>query len=110
MNNLSELIPKGFYHHYKHDPSKGFNDHAYEVVGIGMHSEDLGLMVLYRPLYESSILKDSIAKCWIRPYEMFIGMVEKEGKTVPRFQKIEDREVIEKLKTIKDETYPELDK
>jgi hypothetical protein len=29
-----------FYYHYKHDPSISVNNYAYEVIGVGMHSED----------------------------------------------------------------------
>ena len=51
-------IEKGFYYHYKHDTQGAVNNYAYEVMGIGHHTEIEGLepsaMVLYRPLYESA--------------------------------------------------------
>jgi hypothetical protein len=92
-------IKKGFYYHYKHDPEKGINDHAYEVIGIGMHTEDRSLTVIYRPLYKNTFLPP--ADFCARPYEMFIENVEKNGKTVPRFQKITDREIIAQIEIIK---------
>ena len=42
---MSLPIPKrvpepGFYYHYKHNPNGPVNDYAYEVVGVGFHTED----------------------------------------------------------------------
>lgn len=38
---ITKKIPeKGFYYHYKHDPKGEFNNYAYEVVGLGLHTED----------------------------------------------------------------------
>lgn len=67
-------LETGKYIHYK--------GNHYEVIGVALHSEDLLPYVVYRPLYETT------AKLWIRPYEMFVGDVEIEGKLIPRFKKI----------------------
>ncbi len=80
--------PKGFYIHYKNK--------AYEVIGIARHSETAEITVLYRPLYKNTWL--SPADYCARPLEMFLGNVEIDGKMVPRFKKIEDEKLIEKLK------------
>jgi hypothetical protein len=89
-------IPEpGFYYHYKHDESKGFNHYAYEVTAIGMHSEDGTTLVIYYPLYETDIAP---ATCFVRPVELFFDEVEYEGKILPHFTKINDPELIEKLK------------
>jgi len=74
MNDLPPLpeAPPGRYRHYKGG--------EYEVVGVVRHSETLEPMVLYRPLYNDSGL-------WVRPFEMFFGMVELEGRVRPRFAK-----------------------
>lgn len=97
-------IPKnGFYYHYKHDESKGFNDHAYEVVGIGQHSEDATKLVLYRPLYEASDIAP--ATYFARPLEMFFEEVAVNKKLLPRFIKITDPELIAKLIEIKNQIY-----
>lgn len=98
----------GFYYHYKHDPAGSINNYAYEVLNIGHHTEIRGLeesaMVVYRPLYEASVYK--IGKHWdIRPLEMFMGHVAKEGKEMPRFRKIIDPQVITELEKIKEEMY-----
>ncbi len=99
---------KGFYYHYKHDPNGPVNNYAYEIMGIGHHTEIDGLgesaMVMYRPLYESSVYK--AGGHWdLRPLKMFLEPVTKDGKIFPRFQKITDPNIIEKLAKIRDEMY-----
>jgi tellurite methyltransferase len=102
-SNSSGQVPEnGFYYHYKHDESKGFNHHAYEVTGIGKHTEDDTAFVIYRPLYENNITP---ATHFIRPLELFFDEVEYEGKTLPHFVKITDSEMVEKLKDIKEKMY-----
>ena len=65
--------------------------------------EDANLVV-YRPLYEASVYK--AGKLFdIRPLEMWMGNVEKDGRVLARFKKIEDTESIEKLERIKHEMY-----
>ena len=72
MSDLPLLPPArpGRYRHYKGG--------EYEVVGVVRHSETLEALVLYRPLYNDSGL-------WVRPYPMFFGDVEHEGRRQPRF-------------------------
>ena len=99
---------KGFYYHYKHDPQGAVNNYAYEVMGIGHHTEVEGLresaMVMYRPLYEASVYK--LGKHWdLRPINMFLEPVTKDGKTFSRFTKITDQTVIDALTKIQKEMY-----
>ena len=68
-----ELKP-GRYRHYKGG--------EYQVIDVARHSETEEEMVVYRPLYGAGGL-------WVRPLDMFIVSVEKEGETVPRFTLIE---------------------
>jgi len=101
-------IEKGFYYHYKHDPSKGITSYAYEVMGIGHHTEIDGLaesaMVLYRPLYEASVYK--AGKHWdVRPLAMFVESVTKDGATFPRFKKITELSIIAELAKVRDVMY-----
>jgi len=63
-----QIPEKGFYYHYKHDESKGFNHHAYEIVGTGKHTEDESIFVVYRPLYENDL---SPQNYYLRPIELF---------------------------------------
>jgi|SRR3989344_3697920 len=110
---IPDKIPEnGFYYHYKHDPKGAINNYAYEVVGVGCHTEDDCRpedqnMVVYRPLYKSSVFE--AGKLFdLRPLEMWMEKITREGKTFPRFQKITDPEIIEILKKIKDEMYSQL--
>jgi hypothetical protein len=104
-----KIPKKGYYYHYKHDPKGPYNYYAYEVMGVGYHTEencrpeDVNLVV-YRPLYESSVYK--AGKFFdIRPLGMFMQEVTKEGKTFPRFKKITDKKLISKLDKIRDSMY-----
>lgn len=94
---------KGFYYHYKHDPSGTFNNYTYEVIGIARHSEDNSQSVVYRPLYETASLAS--ADFWNRPLEMFIEDVEQNGKKIPRFSRITDPVLISKLEAIRSQIY-----
>lgn len=100
---------KGFYYHYKHDPNGAVNNYAYEVMGVGCHTEDNcrpedAKLVVYRPLYEASVYK--AGKLFdIRPLGMFMEDVTKDGRTFPRFSKIMDAAVIEKLAEVRQRMY-----
>ncbi len=100
---------KGFYYHYKHDPKGPVNNYAYEVIGVGHHSEndcrpEDTNMVVYLPLYEAFAYK--AGKLFdLRPLEMWMEEVTKDDKTFPRFKEITDPTVIAKLKAIKKEMY-----
>ncbi len=95
---------KGFYYHYKHDPNGTVNNYAYEVMGVGHHTEDDSLLVMYRPIYEGEHL-DANANAYLRPREIFLEEVTKEGKTFPRFRKITDPAVIAELENLRDQMY-----
>jgi len=69
------LLKPGRYRHYKG------ND--YQVIGVATHSEDESKVVVYRPLYGEGAL-------WVRPYDMFVETIEKDGQSIPRFAFIED--------------------
>lgn len=112
---MPQRVPEpGFYYHYKHDPHGSVNNYAYEVMGVGFHTEDDTRpgeehFVVYRPLYEASVYKASkdlgIACFDNRPLEMWMGDVEKEGLVFPRFKKVTDQAVIDELEKIRNEMY-----
>ena len=109
-DSLPKAVPElGFYYHYKHDPEGVVNNYAYEVVGVGHHTEDDcrpedANMVVYRPLYEAFVY--NAGKLFdLRPLEMWMGTVEKDGKTVPRFTKVTDSERLEALEEIRSRMY-----
>ncbi|MBR5242479.1 MAG: DUF1653 domain-containing protein [Clostridia bacterium] len=58
-----------------------FKGNEYEVVAVGKHSETLEDYVIYRALYGEG-------GYWVRPLSMFFENVEREGKTIPRFEYI----------------------
>lgn len=68
-----DLVIGGRYRHFK--------GKEYEVVGVAKHSETLEEMVLYRPLYGEGGL-------WVRPKEMFLEEIERDGKRFLRFELI----------------------
>lgn len=68
-----KMLPKGWYRHFKGG--------LYEVLDTVINSETLETMVLYRP-------KDS-ADLWVRPYEMFVSTVVRDGLPVSRFSPVE---------------------
>ena len=70
---MNEPAP-GRYRHFKGG--------EYEVIGIARHSETQERLVVYRPLYNDTGL-------WVRPAAMFIEDVQYEGKSVPRFSRID---------------------
>ena len=94
---------KGFYYHYKHDPNGSVNNYSYEVISVGTHTETHEKFVIYRSLYQTET--QGGANYWLRPLEMFVENVEKEGKTFPRFKKITDPDIIAELEKIRDEMY-----
>ena len=66
-------LKKGWYRHFK--------GALYEVIDTVINSETLQTMVLYRP-------EDS-TDLWVRPYEMFVATVVKDGVSVSRFSPLE---------------------
>ncbi len=112
---IPKQVPKpGFYYHYKHDPNGVVNNYAYEVMGVGFHTEDDTRpgeehFVVYRPLYEASVYRASQelgVPCFDnRPLEMWMEDVEKGCKVLPRFTEITDQAVIAALERIRDEMY-----
>lgn len=110
MKTPTRVPEKTFYYHYKHDPAGPVQNYAYEVVGVGCHTEDDcrpedANMVVYRPLYEDAFVYKAGKLCDLRPLEMWMGDVVKEGKSTPRFSKITDPEVIAELTKIRAKLY-----
>ena len=58
-----------------------FKGNEYEVVAVGKHSETLEEYVIYRALYGEG-------GYWVRPLSMFLELVERDGRTFPRFEYI----------------------
>jgi hypothetical protein len=109
MKIPTRVPEKGYYYHYKHRADGPVNNYAYEFVGVGVHTEEDcrpedANMVVYRPLYDASVYK--AGKLFdLRPLDMWMGTVAKEGEIVPRFAKITDPIIIAKLEAIRKEMY-----
>ena len=69
-----EEIVKGRYRHFK--------GNEYEVIDFAKDSETTEQMVIYRALYGEHEL-------WVRPYKMFQEIIERDGKKMRRFEKID---------------------
>ncbi len=67
---------------YKH-----FKGKLYEVIGFARHSETLEKLVIYKALYNS----DKFGKnaLLVRPQNMFLETINKNGKEISRFKFIE---------------------
>ena len=55
----------------------------YRLEGFAKDSETLEEMVVYRALYGDGGL-------WVRPAKMFFETVERDGRTIKRFELVED--------------------
>jgi len=69
------MIKLGRYQHFK--------GNFYQVLHLAKHSETQELLVVYQPEYGER-------EIWVRPLDMFNETIEREGKTLKRFSKVED--------------------
>jgi hypothetical protein len=60
-----------------------FKGNEYEVLGVARDSETEQEVVVYRALYGERGL-------WVRPLAMFMQLVERDGRQVPRFAYVAD--------------------
>lgn len=106
----------GFYYHYKHDPNGEVNNYAYEVLGVGFHTEEDARpgeehFVTYRPLYADAPVYKAAQELGVpcfdnRPLTMWMGNVEKGGVMIPRFRRITDPLLVANLELVREEMYP----
>ena len=68
-----EMIGREFRH---------FKGNLYRLEGFAKDSETLEQMVVYRALYGDGGL-------WVRPAKMFFETIERDGKTMKRFELLE---------------------
>lgn len=71
-------ISKGIYRHSK-------SGKLYEVIGLALETEAEEFLVIYRPLYENEY------ELFARPANMFTETIVLDGKSVPRFEKINSK-------------------
>lgn len=74
------MVQPGKYRHFKGG--------EYEVIGTARNSEnEYEEFVVYKNLYDHP--KYGVGQIWIRPKEMFEEVIEREGKKIKRFEKID---------------------
>jgi hypothetical protein len=71
-----EVKPGDVFTHYKDEAKR------YVVMAVAKDSETGEGRVIYKPLYPSDV------SMWDRPLQMFLGIVEHEGRSVPRFSRV----------------------
>ena len=62
-----------------------FKGGHYRLEGFAKDSETLEEMVVYRALYGDGGL-------WVRPAKMFFETIERDGRTMKRFEPVEDEQ------------------
>ena len=70
----SKLVGRTFRH---------FKGNLYRLEGFAKDSETLEEMVVYRALYGERGF-------WVRPAKMFFETIERDGRTMKRFEPVED--------------------
>src|SRR5690606_20354704 len=71
VTRMSIEVKPGRYRHFK--------GKYYDVIGVAKDSESMREVVVYRALYGEHGL-------WVRPLEMFLEVVERDGMRLPRFE------------------------
>lgn len=77
QSDSSNIIPLGKYRHFK--------GNEYKLLHIAQHSETQEAMAVYQALYGDHGI-------WVRPLAMFTETIERDGKTLQRFQYIEPQD------------------
>lgn len=75
----SRTIKPGKYRHFK--------GNTYQVIGTAYHSETQELMVLYQSCYGDHKKQQQL---WVRPYDMFVETIERDGQNLARFEWLSD--------------------
>ncbi len=76
---MMEEVALGVYKHFK--------GALVEVIGVAQHSETLERLVVYKKLEEFQ--EKPKGSMWVRPLAMFLETVERDGKVMKRFEKVE---------------------
>jgi len=81
LSEAAKNLKPGIYEHFK--------GKQYEVIGVAHHSETLEELVVYRALYgggPSTMSSGPNGDLWVRPLDMFLETVERDGQKFPRFK------------------------
>lgn len=77
-------LTKGLYQHFKGG--------MYKVIDVVCHSETQEWYVVYESQKRKA---EGLSSLWVRPYEMFVEEVTRNGETFPRFKKLNDTQTDE---------------
>ena len=69
---MQRELKKGKYRHFK--------GNEYQVIDVARCSETDAALVIYKPL------NDEAGGLWVRPLEMFLETIERDGKIFERFE------------------------
>jgi hypothetical protein len=76
-SQLAQTVPvPGLYRHFKGG--------KYELLNVARHSETEELLAVYRSVEDQETI-------WVRPLEMFTGMVDHADTKLPRFEPVSGR-------------------
>ena len=70
---------KGKYRHFK--------GMEVEVIGTALHSETEEKMIVYN--HPDPVKGEGEDSLWVRPFDMFFEEIERDGKKMMRFEKID---------------------
>ncbi len=100
LDSQNPNYPKNgdYYYHYKHDPNLDLTNFAYQIIGFALHTETEEILVIYKPLYKLNHIFE--ASFFARPLSVFLEKVELNGQRVPRFSKIVNQIIIQKLQKL----------
>lgn len=68
-----------------------FKGNYYQLMHIAHHSETLEPQAVYRALYGEG-------EMWVRPMEMFLEEIERDGVKMRRFAPVEETQVPEEIR------------
>ncbi len=77
-----ELLTSGMQRELKKGKYRHFKGNEYQVVDTARCSETDAQLVIYKPLYDEG------EGLWVRPLEMFLETIERDGKSFERFEYI----------------------
>ena len=98
LDSQNPNYPKNgdYFYHYKHNSNLDLTNFTYQIIGVALHTETEEILVIYKPLYKLNHIFE--ASFFARPLSVFLEKVELKGQKVPRFSKIVNQIIIQKLK------------
>lgn len=84
QNSMENILPLSLdARNFRHGIYRHYKGGEYKTHFVARNSETLEEMIVYQDLHDSE-------KVWCRPLTMFLEELEIEGKSIPRFLKINE--------------------